>query len=229
MRLKPRVALIGASQRLEDLALHVRASDWLAESLPDVAALRDAPWPHADAIVLDEATLLLPAALAEARAVVPAGWCSLVPWPVASTSDGEDIHTLLAKLGRAIACLRPELVHPVLSFAGIVSDRVRHMVWCDNVPVPLEERSFEMLRVFLAHPDRLLTRQELHRRVSMPTRTFDPASTTAYVNRLRRALSVDSRGSPIRTVRGGGYILSDPASSQAMTLPGQRMVLAGAG
>lgn len=105
--------------------------------------------------------------------------------------------------------LQPDERHELL-FAGWCLDTVkRHLVSPDGVVVPLSGAEYRLLRIFLAHPSRVLTRDQL---VDMTQgREADPLdrSIDVQVSRLRQRLGDDPRGpAMIKTVRGEGYVLA---------------------
>ncbi|HZH47228.1 MAG TPA: response regulator [Roseococcus sp.] len=85
----------------------------------------------------------------------------------------------------------------------------RRLLSPDGAEVPLTGGEYELLTILVERPNRVLTRDMLmdllHNRQPGP---FDRAIDVA-VSRLRRKLEDDGRNpSVIKTVRGGGYVLS---------------------
>jgi DNA-binding response OmpR family regulator len=74
--------------------------------------------------------------------------------------------------------------------------------------VPMTAMEFELLRVFLANPNRVLSRDQLLMRTR--NREWEPfdRSIDIRIGRLRRKIEPDPSGEPrcIRTVRNGGYM-----------------------
>ena len=74
--------------------------------------------------------------------------------------------------------------------------------------VPMTAMEFELLRVFLASPNRVLSRDQLLMRTR--NREWEPfdRSINIRIGRLRRKIEPDPGGEPrcIRTVRNGGYM-----------------------
>jgi len=97
-----------------------------------------------------------------------------------------------------------------ISFAGWVLEPARRrLLNPQGTEIPLTGGEYELLLVLLDRPNRVLTRDMLmdllHNRQAGP---FDRAIDVA-VSRLRRKLEDDGRNpSVIKTVRGGGYVLS---------------------
>jgi len=97
-----------------------------------------------------------------------------------------------------------------ISFAGWVLEPARRrLLNPQGTEIPLTGGEYELLLVLVDRPNRVLTRDMLmdllHNRQAGP---FDRAIDVA-VSRLRRKLEDDGRNpSVIKTVRGGGYVLS---------------------
>lgn len=98
----------------------------------------------------------------------------------------------------------------ILRFAGWVLEPTRRrLLNPDGAEVPLTGGEYELLMVLVERPNRILTRDMLmdllRGRQAGP---FDRAIDVA-VSRLRRKLEDDGRNPQvIKTVRGGGYVLS---------------------
>jgi len=98
----------------------------------------------------------------------------------------------------------------VLRFAGwVLEPSRRRLLNPQGAEVPLTGGEYELLTILLERPNRVLTRDMLmdllHNRQPGP---FDRAIDVA-VSRLRRKLEDNGRNpSVIKTVRGGGYVLS---------------------
>jgi len=91
----------------------------------------------------------------------------------------------------------------------------RHLVSGQGVVTPLSGAEFRLLRIFLAHPNHVLSRDQLmmlmHGREAEP---FD-RSIDNQVSRLRHRLG-DDPAEPriIKTVRGEGYVLAVPVEME---------------
>jgi two-component system OmpR family response regulator len=103
----------------------------------------------------------------------------------------------------------------VLEFAGWRLDvGRRELRSTDDVLVELTSGEFDLLHAFLRNPQRILNRDQLldfaRGRVSGPLdRTID-----VQVGRLRRKLEIDPKKPElIKTVRGGGYLLTTEVTS----------------
>ncbi|MBF0310611.1 MAG: winged helix-turn-helix transcriptional regulator [Magnetococcales bacterium] len=94
-----------------------------------------------------------------------------------------------------------------LHFGPLLLDRSSHRILLDGHPIHLTPIEFDILRVFLEHPDQAMTRDQLFELATgkpigdTGTRTID-----VYIRHLRQAL--DNVGQHIETVRGIGYRFS---------------------
>lgn len=85
----------------------------------------------------------------------------------------------------------------------------RHLIASDGVVVPLSGGEYRLLRILLAHPNRVLNRDQiLDLSQGKEWGPFD-RSIDVQVSRLRRRLRDDSKNPfIIKTVRGEGYVLA---------------------
>ena len=95
-------------------------------------------------------------------------------------------------------------------FAGWTLEvATRNLSAPDHVVVPLSGTEFRLLRIFLDHPNRVLTRDQLiDLMLSRDAAPFDRAI-DVQVSRLRHRLREDAKEPAIiRTVRGEGYVFT---------------------
>jgi two-component system OmpR family response regulator len=101
-----------------------------------------------------------------------------------------------------------------LRFADLVLDEERHEVFRDDQRIDLTPTEFNLLRFFLLHPRRVLSKRQILQHVwryDLPTGT---SVVETYVSYLRRKL--DRFGPPlIKTVRQVGYMLDHEHGSTA--------------
>lgn len=97
-----------------------------------------------------------------------------------------------------------------VNFAGWALDAIsRQLVSPQGMVVPLSGSEYRLLQIFLNHPNRILSRDQLMD--LMRGRGTDPfeRSIDVQVSRLRHRLADDAKEPAIiKTVRGEGYILS---------------------
>ena len=84
----------------------------------------------------------------------------------------------------------------------------RAMVFVNNVPVTLTSHEFRVLSYLMHHRGRVVGQSELVEHVYAQSFDRDSNTMEVFISRLRRKLRVDC----IRTVRGLGYCLEEPAS-----------------
>ncbi|HEX6318870.1 MAG TPA: response regulator [Burkholderiales bacterium] len=102
-------------------------------------------------------------------------------------------------------------------FAGWTLDvATRNLTAPDGVVVPLSGTEFKLLRAFLAHPHRVLSRDQLiELMISREAGPFDRAI-DVQVSRLRQRLRDGAREPQIiKTVRGEGYVLAAQVEAAA--------------
>jgi two-component system, OmpR family, response regulator len=110
--------------------------------------------------------------------------------------------------------LEPEAVKSFRFTGWSLDVATRNLTAPDGVVVPLSGTEFKLLRVFLAHPNRVLTREQLiDLMISRDAGPFDRAL-DVQVSRLRQRLRDDAREPRIiKTVRGQGYVLAAPVEA----------------
>jgi two-component system OmpR family response regulator len=112
--------------------------------------------------------------------------------------------------------LEPEAVKSFRFADWTLDIDTRNLTAPDGVVVPLGGTEFKLLRVFLAHPNRVLSRDQLiELMISRDAGPFDRAI-DVQVSRLRQRLRDDAREPRIiKTVRGEGYVLAASVESSA--------------
>jgi two-component system response regulator MprA len=112
---------------------------------------------------------------------------------------------LLARVRAQLRRREPRL--EAIQIGDIVLDPRRRSVTRSERPVHLTAREFELLELFMRHPDEVLSKDAILDRLW--GYAFDANLVEVYVGYLRRKL-----GEPqaIDTLRGAGYVLRAPAS-----------------
>ncbi len=103
-----------------------------------------------------------------------------------------------------------------LLFADWILDTVaRHLINQEGIVMPLSGGEYRLLRVFLDHPNRILSRDQLLELVSGKQATIYDRSIDVQVGRLRKRLGDDSREPRlIKTVRNAGYVFSETVRAE---------------
>lgn len=110
-------------------------------------------------------------------------------------------------LARVRAILRRH-ASATVSKDEIVSGRVKlspasHEVWCQDKPVLLTLREFDILRIFLENPGKALSREEIVRLAWGPATAIVPKVVDVHVGHLRAKLGAE--GKRVETVPQVGY------------------------
>jgi two-component system phosphate regulon response regulator OmpR len=83
-----------------------------------------------------------------------------------------------------------------------------------DTEVPLTTAEFQLLRVFVAHPHRVLSRDDLIEKLKGYSRDAFDRSVDVRITRLRRKIETDpARPAFIRTVRAQGYLFNPDAGA----------------
>ena len=105
-----------------------------------------------------------------------------------------------------------EVVETRMEVGDIVVDVARRRVSINSKPVHLPMKQFELLKVLMAHRDRVLTREYLLHNIWNTDASFDTGTLDVHIRWLREKIEQDpSKPKYIRTVRGVGYkFVSEP-------------------
>jgi two-component system, OmpR family, response regulator len=107
--------------------------------------------------------------------------------------------------------LRPEEEREIRFGDWVLDMEHRHLVSPAGVVNPVGGAEYRLLRIFLAHPNRVLSRDQLVEMTQGKEADALDRSIDVQVSRLRRRLGDGSRDpGMIKTVRGEGYVLSVP-------------------
>lgn len=95
------------------------------------------------------------------------------------------------------------------SFGPFVLDDAARRLLRDGMEVPVNGAEFDLLSVFVKHPNRVLSRDALVGWLKGHERDAFDRSVDVRVTRLRRAIEVDpAHPQFVRTVRGEGYLFN---------------------
>ncbi|MEP2204292.1 MAG: phosphate regulon transcriptional regulator PhoB [Tateyamaria sp.] len=118
-----------------------------------------------------------------------------------------NLRELMARVRTQLRRTRPAAAGALLSFDDIQLDPERHRVSRAGYELKLGPTEYRLLTTLLEKPGRVSSRDQLldhvwGRDIYVDTRTVD-----VHIARLRKALTREGGGDPIRTVRGAGYAL----------------------
>jgi two-component system OmpR family response regulator len=129
-----------------------------------------------------------------------------------------DLRELLARIRSVLRRSGPrntdapaaEVDADTVRFAGFrLNPALRQLMTADGIPVPLTTGEYDLLQIFLARPNRVLSRDDLisrmHGRDAGP---YDRAI-DVQVGRLRRKIEADpAQPEIIKSIRGAGYLFT---------------------
>lgn len=114
---------------------------------------------------------------------------------------------LMARINAVLRRIRPAFSAKELAYGDIVMDLSSHTVAYKGVQLKVGPIEYRLLQSFMEHPKRVLTRDQLIKRVWGDSFDVEPRTVDVHINRLRKSLKVDSGGIAIRTIRSAGYCL----------------------
>ncbi|WP_412563013.1 phosphate regulon transcriptional regulator PhoB [Thalassobius sp. MITS945101] len=114
---------------------------------------------------------------------------------------------LMARVRTQLRRTRPATVGARLEYDDIILDAETHRVTRDGEALKLGPTEFRLLSTFMEKPGRVWSREQLLDRVWGRDIYVDTRTVDVHIGRLRKALTRNGGGDPLRTVRGAGYAL----------------------
>lgn len=121
-----------------------------------------------------------------------------------------DFEELVARVRALLRRIQPAAAVPgneVLEFGDIEVDLTSHTVRRGERLIELTPREFDLLALFLRHPNQVLSRSTLMQRVWGEDFFGESNVLEVVIGNLRRALEAGKSPRVIQTVRGVGYVL----------------------
>jgi two-component system phosphate regulon response regulator PhoB len=115
---------------------------------------------------------------------------------------------LIARINAVLRRVDPQVEGEVLAFEGLSLDPIAHRVLADGRPVTLGPTEYRMLEFFMAHPDRVYSREQLLDRIWGGNVYVEERTIDVHIRRLRKALEEFGYDRMVQTVRGAGYRFS---------------------
>jgi two-component system phosphate regulon response regulator PhoB len=116
---------------------------------------------------------------------------------------------LLARIQAVLRRRAPEAAEALLEIHGLTLDPVSHRVSARGAPVELTRTEFLLLKFFMAHPERVYTRQQLLDQVWGDHVFVDERTVDVHIRRLRKSLAPAGLDGLVETVHGTGYRFRD--------------------
>lgn len=118
---------------------------------------------------------------------------------------------LMSRINAVFRRTRPVFTAQELEFDCLKMDMEHHQVTCDSRSVKLGPTEYRLLQAFLEHPRRVLTREQIMRRVWGSDLHVEARTVDVHINRLRSSLQLNSTNLAIQTIRSVGYCLKNIA------------------
>jgi len=191
-----RTARAELANRRPDLVL----IDWM---LPDMSGLEFTRQVKRDANYRDLPIIMLTARAEESDKVagLEGGADDYVTKPFSPRE-------LIARINAVLRRVDPQVEGEVLAFEGLSLDPIAHRVLADGRPVTLGPTEYRMLEFFMAHPDRVYSREQLLDRIWGGNVYVEERTIDVHIRRLRKALEEFGYDRMVQTVRGAGYRFS---------------------
>jgi two-component system, OmpR family, response regulator len=96
-----------------------------------------------------------------------------------------------------------------LSLGRLKMDLDAKRAFIDNAPLELSAREWAVLEYLLARADKVIAKEQILQAIAGWDEAISENAIEVYVSRLR--VKIEPAGVCIRTVRGFGYLIEDPA------------------
>ncbi len=116
----------------------------------------------------------------------------------------------LASRIRAVLRRPVGLLSSVIQIAGMTLDTGKSTINVNGEERLLTRREFALLRFFLSNPNKFFSAADLLSRVWESDKEASEESVRTCIKTLRKKLSITDERCPIQTVKGSGYIYTDP-------------------
>ncbi len=120
----------------------------------------------------------------------------------------------IARVKALLRRARPQTIAGLLAVGDLSLDREAHRVFRNGQPVKLGPTEFRLLEFLMQNPGRVYSRGQLLDKVWGDAVYVDERTVDVHVGRLRKAINAGGLADPVRTVRGAGYAIEEPASAR---------------
>ncbi|NOX63422.1 MAG: response regulator transcription factor [Chloroflexi bacterium] len=121
-----------------------------------------------------------------------------------------DIDELLARVRAQLRRVESQPQKRVLKFADLTMDTAARSVFRGDREIELTAREFDLLELFMRHPNQVLTRSQIYEEIWNYDFGGESNIIEVYIRYLRTKLEAEGEPRLIHTKRGAGYILREP-------------------
>lgn len=132
-------------------------------------------------------------------------------------SRSESCEGILLVIKEFLAKIQSTLEDKLLQYGEILMDLSRFQVKKSGVLVKLGPTEFEILKLFLKHPNKIYARSDIINEIWGQNYEIEPRTVDVHINRIRKAFKYKKVGGLINTIRSSGYILDIAQSSNYPT------------
>ena len=115
---------------------------------------------------------------------------------------------LVARIEAVLRRVKKEATNEAVDVNGLLLDPVSHRVTVEERDLALGPTEFRLLHLFMTHPERVYSREQLLDLVWGTSIHVGPRTVDMHVSNLRKALEATGHHRLIQTVRSTGYRLS---------------------
>lgn len=114
---------------------------------------------------------------------------------------------LIARVSAILRRIRPALAGELLEVGDLKLDATTHRITRRGQHLQLGPTEFRLLKFFMEHPGRVFSRGQLLDGVWGTGSDIELRTVDVHIRRLRKGLTIEGAGDPVRTVRSAGYAL----------------------
>ena len=122
---------------------------------------------------------------------------------------------LKARIKTILRRFEAESSDQIIEIGKLKFDPISHHVTISNQVINLGPTEFKLLKFFLAHQNRVFTRDQILNHVWGQNVYLDERTIDVHIRRLRKAIMVDKHDRLIQTIRGSGYRFSANITQQS--------------
>ncbi|NRA82352.1 MAG: phosphate regulon transcriptional regulator PhoB [Gammaproteobacteria bacterium] len=115
---------------------------------------------------------------------------------------------LVARIKAVLRRTKPTALEEIIDAKGLALDPVSHRVTLDDQPLSVGPTEFKLLHFFMAHPERVYSREQLLDHVWGTNVYVEDRTVDVHIRRLRKAIGGKGHENFVQTVRGAGYRFS---------------------